>query len=281
LAIEVGARRLGQYADGVWLAELAPLARPEHVAPAVGAVWGLQDVGTGRMAARVVEYLADRGLMLIVDNCEHVLAPTAELVSQALAAAPLVRVLAPSREALGVEGEVTWRVPSLGLPPDGADLGPDEAGAADAVRLFVERAAQARPGFTLTGGNTAAVAEICRHLDGIPLAIELAAARARALTPNEIASRLDERFALLTGGPRAALPRHRTLRALTDWSWDLLAPPERRLCRSVSVFAGGFSLGAAAAVSGSGPPGNEDILALITALVDKSLLVAEPHGQTT
>src|SRR5262249_5197815 len=143
------------------------------------------------------------------------------------------------------------------------------------------RAAQARPGFALTGGNTAAVVEICRHLDGIPLAIELAAARARALTPNEITGRLDERFTLLTGGPRAALPRHRTLRALTDWSWDLLAPPERRLCRSVSVFAGGFSLGAAAAVSGSGPPGNEDILALVTALVDKSLLVAEPHGQTT
>src|SRR5262249_50247740 len=186
----------------------------------VGAVWGLQDVGTGRIAARVVEYLTDRDLLLIVDNCEHVLAPTADLVSQVLHAAPLVRVLATSREPLGVEGEVTWRVPSLGLPSEGADLGPDEAGAPAAVRLVLGPAGPARPGFALTEGNTAAVVEICRHLDGIPLGIELAAARARALTPSEIADRLDERFTLLTGGPRAALPRHRTLRALTDWSWD-------------------------------------------------------------
>ncbi len=281
LAIEVGSRRRDQYADGVWLAELAPLTSPEHVAPTVAAVWGLQDVGTGRVAARVVEYLTDRDLLLIVDNCEHVLAAAAELVCQALRAAPLVRVLATSREPLGVEGEVTWRVPSLGLPPEGADLLPAEAGAADAVRLFTERAAQARPGFALTEGNTAAVAEICRRLDGIPLAIELAAARARALTPNEIADRLDERFTLLTGGPRAALPRHRTLRALTDWSWDLLSEPERRLFHRLAVFAGGFTLGAAAAVSGTGPDESQDVLALVTALVEKSLLVAEPHGQTT
>ena len=281
LAIEVGSRRLDLYTDGVWLAELAPLTRPEHVAPTVGAAWGLQDVGTGRMAARVVEYLADRDLLLIVDNCEHLLAAAAELVSQALRAAPLVRVLATSREPLGVEGEVTWRVPSLGLPSEGADLLPDEAGAADAVRLFVERAAQARPGFALTGANTAAVVEICRQLDGIPLAIELAAARARALTPNEIADRLDERFTLLTGGPRAALPRHRTLRALTDWSWDLLPQAERRLFQSLSVFAGGFTLGAAAAVFGAGSGDNEDVLPPITALVEKSLLIAEPHGERT
>ncbi len=281
LAIEVGARRLDQHTDGVWLAELAPLTRPEHVAPTVGAVWGLQDVGTGRMATRVVEYLADRDLLLIIDHCEHVLAAAAELVSQALRAAPLARVLATSREPLGVEGEVTWRVPSLGLPPEGADLLPAQAGAADAVRLFAERAAQARPGFALTEGNTAAVVEICRQLDGIPLAIELAAARVRALTPNEIADRLDERFTLLTGGPRAALPRHRTLRALTDWSWDLLSQPERRLFHALSVFAGGFTLGAAAAVSGAGPDDNEDILAQVTALVEKSLVIAEPHGETT
>jgi predicted ATPase/DNA-binding SARP family transcriptional activator len=281
LAIEVGSRRLGQYTDGVWLAELAPLTRPEHVAPTVAAVWGLQDVGTGRLAARVAEYLTDRDLLLIVDNCEHVLAAAAELVCQALRAAPLVRVLATSREPLGVEGEVTWRVPSLGLPPEGADLLPAEAVGADAVRLFAERAAQARPGFAVTVENTAAVVEICRRLDGIPLAIELAAARARALTPNEIADRLDERFTLLTGGPRAALPRHRTLRALTDWSWDLLSQPERRLFHSLSVFAGGFTLGAAAAVSGAGPDDNQDVLAQVTALVEKSLVIAEPHGETT
>jgi predicted ATPase/DNA-binding SARP family transcriptional activator len=280
LAIEVGSRRLGQYADGVWLAELAPLTGPEHVAPTVGAAWGLQDVGTGRMAARIAEYLTDRDLLLIVDNCEHVLAAAAELVSQALHAAPLVRVLATSREPLGVEGEVMWRVPSLGLPARNADLFPDEAAAADAVRLFAERAAQARPGFALTGENTAAVVEICRRLDGIPLAIELAAAQTRALTPREIADRLDERFTLLTGGPRGALPRHRTLRALTDWSWDLLSQPERRLFHRLCVFTGGFSLSAAAAVFG-GPPHDGTLLALVTALVDKSLLVAEPHGETT
>jgi predicted ATPase/DNA-binding SARP family transcriptional activator len=281
LAIEVGSRRLGQYPDGVWLAEFASLTGPEHVTPTVGAVWGLQDAGTGRMGDRIVEYLTDRDLLLIVDNCEHVLTSVAELVSRALRAAPLVRVLATSREPLGVEGEVTWRVPSLRLPAGGADLRPDEAAAADAVRLFAERAAQARPGFTLTGENTAAAVEICQRLDGIPLAIELAAARVSTLTPSEIAERLDERFTLLTGGPRAALPRHRTLRALTDWSWDLLSQPERRLFQSLSVFAGGFSLGAAAAVSGAGPPDHEDILALVTALVAKSLLVAEPHGETT
>jgi predicted ATPase len=231
------------------------------------------------MAPRIANYLADRDLLLIVDNCEHVLAATAELVGEVLRAAPLVRVLVTSREPLGVEGEVSWRVPSLGLPTESADL-LHEAVDADAVRLFVDRAAQARPGFALTEGNAAAVAEICRRLDGIPLAIELAAARARALTPNEIADRLDERFTLLTGGPRAALPRHRTLRALTDWSWGLLSQPERRLFHGLAVFAGGFTLAAAEAVLDR-ELGERDILGLVIALVEKSLLIAEAHGETT
>src|SRR5262249_53892750 len=140
LAIEVGSRRLDHYPDGVWLAELAPLTRPEQVVPTVGAAWGLQDVGTGQMATRIVSYLADRDLLLVVDNCEPVLAARAELVSEVLGAAPLVRVLVTSREPLGVEGEVSWRVPSLGLPAERADLLHDEAVDADAVRLFVDRA---------------------------------------------------------------------------------------------------------------------------------------------
>jgi predicted ATPase len=256
----------------------------------VAAVWGLQDQGTGQLADRVADYLADRDLLLIIDNCEHVLAAAAGLIRTLLRAAPLLRVLATSREPLGAEGEVCWLVPSLGLPAGDAGLAVAEAAGADAVRLFAERAAQARPGFALTAGNAAAVSEICRRLDGIPLAIELAAARVRALTPQEIADRLDERFTLLSGGPRAVLPRHRTLRALTDWSWDLLTPPERTLCRRLAVFAGGFTLAAAEAVSGgpqaagppaAGAPPAGDVLAHVTALVEKSLLTAEPQGETT
>ncbi len=280
LAIEVAARQCDDHTDGVWLVELAALTQPAHVPSAIGGVWGLQDGGIGGVAARVVEYVADRELLLVVDNCEHLLASVAELVDRTLRAATSLRVLATSREPLGVAGEVTVRAPSLALPSD-RPLNPDEASAAEAVRLFVARAGQARPGFALTVANTGAVVEICRTLDGIPLAIELAAARVRALTPDEIADHLDQRFTLLADGPRTALPRHRTLRSLIDWSWDLLSDPERELLRRLSVFPGGFTLGAAGCVCGAEPPPAGDLLSLLSALIDKSLLVVEWPGETS
>jgi predicted ATPase/DNA-binding SARP family transcriptional activator len=280
LAIEVGARQLDDHSDGVWLVELAAVTQPAQVPSTLGAVWGLQDAGTGAVATRVVEYLASRELVLIVDNCEHLIASVADLVNDILHCAPLMRVLATSREPLGVAGEVTVRVPSLGLPREGS-LRPDEANAADAVRLFVDRAAQARPGFALTAANTAAVVEICRRLDGIPLALELAAARVRALAPGEIAERLNQRFTLLTGGPRTALPRHRTLRSLIDWSWELLSDPERRLLRRLAVFAGGFTLDAAQSVCAAEHSSSEDLLGILSALIEKSLLVAEWTDETS
>ncbi|WP_037687596.1 AfsR/SARP family transcriptional regulator [Streptomyces aureocirculatus] len=248
-----------------WLAELAPLDRPEAVPGAVVSALGLREVvlrtseltaPQGDPVAQLVEYCAQRSLLLILDNCEHVIGAAAELVETLLTRCPGLTVLATSREPLGVPGE---RVrPVEPLPPDPAH------------RLFAERAAAVRPGFDPVG-QAEAVAEICRRLDGLPLAIELAAARLRLLTPRQIADRLDDRFRLLTSGARTVLPRQQTLRAVVDWSWDLLDDAERTVLREVSVFAGGWDLEAAEAVC-SGPAAD-----LIGALVDKSLVIATPY----
>ncbi len=234
LAIELGRALLDEHSDGVWLAELAPLARAEQVAPTIAAQWGLQETGSRHIDERVLEYAANRDLLLIIDNCEHLIEGAADLIDRMLRSAPTTRVLATSRERLGVDGEVTWRVPSLALPDAEADLDLEAIAGTDAVCLFVDRARRSQPGFALTAENVVAVAEMCRSLDGIPLAIELAAARSRSFTPAEIVDHLDERFTLLTGGPRTALPRQRTLRALTDWSWDLLSESEARLMRRLA-----------------------------------------------
>jgi hypothetical protein len=232
LALEVARASLDQYPGGVWLAELAPLADPALVQQSVAAVVGVRDAAGQSTVSAIAARLRGRRVLLVLDNCEHLLDACAQLVDALLRACPDVQVLGTSREALGLTGEVAWRVPSLPVP-DPQHLPPlPELQNNPAVQLFVERAASSQPHFVLTERNAHAVAQICQRLDGIPLALELGAARLEALTAEQLAARLDERFRLLTGGSRAALPRQQTLRATMDWSYDrghdlatLLQPP--------------------------------------------------------
>jgi predicted ATPase len=217
----------------------------------------------------------------VLDNCEHLVLACADLANAILRACPGVRILATSREALGITGELAWRVPSLTVAPVQAGLSPDELSGYEAVRLFVDRAAAVEPSFQLRAGNASAITQVCRRLDGIPLAIELAARRVTALSVEQIAERLDERFRLLTGGSRAALPRQQTLAATVEWSYNLLSPAERTLFDRLTVFAGGLDLDAAEHIC-SGPQGASrapvqisDVLDLVSRLVDKSLVVAD------
>ncbi len=274
LALEVGTALLGTYPDGIWLVELAPIGDPNLVASTVGTVLGLQDSANQSTLGHLVEVLRSRRLLLILDNCEHLLDACARLADTLLRGCPQVQILATSREALGIGGEVSWRVPSLAVPqseklPPIPDLLQIEA-----VRLFIERAQAVQPSFVLTSQNASAVAQICRRLDGIPLALELAAARLKGLSPEQLVSRLDLRFRLLTGGSRAALPRQQTLAAAVAWSYDLLTPTEQALFNRLAVFVDGFTLEAAETVCGDA--GVEDVLDLLLRLVEKSLVIAEP-----
>jgi predicted ATPase len=316
LAVQVAAELLDEYPDGVWLVELAPIADPALVPAAVAALVGVREQACQPIDVTLGLTLAARRMLLLLDNCEHVLDGVARLVDALLREGPGVRVLATSREVLGIAGEVSWRVPSLPAPEAErlATMASGRAAAAEsypAVRLFVERAAAAQPGFALTDADALAVARICQRLDGIPLAIELAAVRVRGLSPEHLAARLDQRFRLLTGGSRTALPRQQTLRATVDWSYELLSDGERLLFDRLAVFSGGFSLEAAehvcadpaptaAADGGAGfgesdpdgpghwrerigsdqarspiPLSSADVLDLLLRLVDKSLVVAE------
>ena len=263
--------------DGVWFVPLAPvrgaLDVPQAVLVAIGVpepVRLLEAREIARPLDRLVDALAAKRLVLVLDNCEHLIDAVATLTDRLLSAAPGVRVLATSREPLGITGESLCPVPSLALPPEDAD--PGSAQTYDAVRLFTDRAVAVRPGFALDAATVGPVVRICRALDGTPLAIELAAARLRALSPAQIADRLDDRFRLLTVGSRTALPRHQTLRAVVDWSWDLLDDAERRVLRRLSVFAGGATPETAEEVLG------EDVIDVIASLVDKSLVMAS--GET-
>jgi predicted ATPase/DNA-binding SARP family transcriptional activator len=283
LALEASARLAGQAPDGIWFIPLAPvrdaLDVPQAVLAALGAEagWAADAVRLAVVppADRLADVLAIRDLLLILDNCEHLTGAVAQLAGQVLAAAPGVRILATSREPLGVTGETLCPVPSLPVPPDGA--APAQARRYAAVALLAERAAAVRPGFAVDEITVAPVVQICRALDGSPLAIELAAARLRSLTPAQVAARLDDRFRLLGRGSPAALPRHQTLRAIVDWSWDLLGGAERAVLRRLSVFSGGATPDAAEQVCtlGSDP---EPIIDVIAALVDKSLVVADGAG---
>jgi predicted ATPase/class 3 adenylate cyclase len=279
LALQVAGEVVEQYADGVWLVELAALADPALVPRAVGATFDLRDQPGRTPIETLVDYLRPRALLLILDNCEHLIEACARLADTVLHACPHVQLLATSREGLGIAGEVTWSVPSLSVPDVGQVLDQETASASEAVRLFVQRAQAVKPELGLTDQNAQAVARLCQRLDGIPLAIELAAARVKVLTIEQIATRLDDRFRLLTGGSRTALERQQTLRATLDWSYQLLSEPERVLLQRLSVFSGGWTLEAAEQVcSGDGLEAAE-VLEVLARLVGKSLaLMAAEDG---
>jgi predicted ATPase/class 3 adenylate cyclase/Tfp pilus assembly protein PilF len=304
LSLQVATEVMAEYADGVWLMELAPLADPALVPHAVATVLSVREEPGQPLMQTLVRHLKAKHLLLMLDNCEHLLAACAQLADTILKQCPDVTILASSREGLAIAGESLYRVPSLSLPepdhrsPGDPDLLPALA-QSEAVQLFVDRAAAVRPGFALSRSNALAVVEICCRLDGIPLALELAAARVRALSVEQIASGMGDLFRLLTGGSRTALPRQQTLRAAIDWSYDLLSEPERMLLLRLSVFAGGWNLEAAEAVCSDGGVGsdlseicnpgcplptawvpgaiirNEELLDLLTSLVDKSLVQHE------
>jgi len=285
LATEAAAIMLDRMPDGVWLAELGPVVDPVDLPQAVLSLFGARELGLlarqGRGPSpvppreRIEQAIGDKRLLLVMDNCEHLVAPAAALIDALLAHCPELRVLATSREPLGITGEVLHPVGPLAMPVQ--DGTASEALRFPAVRLFADRGAAARPGFTVDQATVGPVLDICRALDGIPLAIELAAARLRALSPDQIAARLDDRFRLLAGGSRTSLPRHQTLRAVVDWSWGLLGEPERVLARRLAVFPGGATLEAAERVC-AGPDlgglASDDVLYLLAALVEKSLVVA-------
>jgi len=281
LALEVARTVLEHYPDGVWLAELAPIADPNLVPQVVATAVGVHEGSGQTTTSALTVALRDRHILVIVDNCEHVLQACAGLVDQLIHSCAHVDVLATSREALGLTGEVAWRVPSLSIPAANQQFNLAELGANPSVRLFVERAAGFQPRFGLTEKNASAIAQICRRLDGVPLALELAAARVQALAPEQIAARLDQRFRLLTGGSRAALPRQQTLRATLDWSYDLLSEAERLLLNRLAVFAGGWSLEAAEAVCSDEHIAPEDTLDLLAQLVSKSLVLADEADDGT
>ena len=264
LSLEVAARR--QAEEPVWLVELAPLGDPAAVADAVASVVGVADgaVATdsagSSTVARVIQHLGEVDALIVLDNCEHVVAEAARVSEQLLLGCPGLRVLATSREALGIGGEMIWPVPSMAID--------------DAMALFVDRA-QGASGFAFSEDTEASVNEVCTRLDGLPLAIELAAGRVRAIPVGQLASRLDDRFRLLTGGARTAMPRQQTLRAVVEWSYDLLFDEERRVFERLSVFSGGCSLDAAEVVCAGKDIRPEDVADLLAHLVEKSLVVAD------
>ncbi len=278
LSLHVAAVLVAQFPDGVWLVELAAVSDPQLVIQTVGRALGMR-LEAGTQALTMLEdYLETKHLLLILDNCEHLIEACARLADALLKACPHLHILASSREALGIAGEIPYRVPPLSLPGV-HDLPPvQELEKYEAVRLFVERADTASPDFHLTPENASAVAQICQQLDGIPLAIELAAARVKVLRVEEIALRLDDRLRLLTGGSRAALPRYQTLRASIDWSYDLLSLAERSLLQRLSVFAGGWVLEAAEYVGCGEGIETCDVLDLLSQLVNKSLVVVEAEA---
>ena len=259
LSLEVGGDLLTAFPNGVWLIELAPLTDPDQVVPALAQVFGLQELPFNSPEVLLLDSLRDKKLLLILDKCEHLIAACARLVDKLLRQCAGLKVLASSREALGIAGEVAYRIPSLAESESNC--------------LFEERARAANPSFALSDANAVYVTQICTRLDGIPLAIELAAARIRLFSVEQIASRLDDRFKLLTGGSRNALPRQQTLRALIDWSYDILGEEERLLFRRLSVFAGGWTFEAAEFICP-----NQDVLELLAQLVNKSLVIVDRDG---
>jgi predicted ATPase/class 3 adenylate cyclase/DNA-binding CsgD family transcriptional regulator len=276
LAVEVARRVADGYPDGVWFVDLAAVSDPASVPDVARAALGLS-VDPGRpVLESLVDQLSGWQTLLVVDNCEHVIGACAAFADRLLRACPNVTILATSRERLAVEGESAWRVPSLSVP-DTVEPTPQSIAGSEAGRLFAERAAKSRPNFAITEDNCGAIAEICQHLDGIPLAIELAAARTRVLVPEQIAEGLADRLDLLGHGVRSGSLRHQTLAASIEWSHELLDERERILFRRLSVFAGGFTLDAAEQVGAAAPIERYAVLEVLTGLVDKSLVLMEDH----
>jgi len=278
LSLQVAAEILDAFPDGVWFVELAPVADPSLVPNTVAAAVGVREEAHRPVLATLLSYLHAKKALILFDNCEHLIDACASLANDVLHGSPRTRLLATSREALGIGGELVWQVPTLPTPEPDAPLSLAQLETYAAVRLFDQRARFALPTFRLTSLNAPVVASICRRLDGIPLAIELAAARVKALSVEQIAARLDDRFHLLTGGSRAALPRQQTLRALVDWSHELLTEPERVVLRRLSVFAGGWTAQAAEAVCASDQIEAADVLDLLARLVEKSLVTPDVQG---
>jgi len=279
LSLHIGADVMEVYPDGVWFVDLAPIRDPVLVPNETAQALGVREEPGKSLTQTLCAHLKDRELLLILDNCEHHVSACANLANALLRAAPGIRILATSREALRVPGEQTFPVYPLTVPDRTASV--DALSRSEAVQLFVERARLQKPGFSLTEKEAPAIAELCARVEGIPLALELAAARMRSLSVADINTRLRDRFKLLTGGGRVLLERQQTLRALVDWSYDQLPPSEQILFDRLSVFAGGFDLAAAEQVCGVDPLAPEDVLDLLTSLVDKSLVMPEETDNGT
>jgi predicted ATPase/DNA-binding CsgD family transcriptional regulator len=278
LAQRLASQLLDRYADGVWWIELATVVDADLLPYAVAVSLHLREPPGRSPLALLMEHLQLRRLLLVFDNCEHQIAGSANLSDTLLRACPDVQILATSREPLAVPGEIAWRVPSLSLPWPLRPLPVDAVAQSEAVRLFVERAREVMPGFAATEENTSAIARVCYRLDGLPLAVELAATRVTVLTPEQIADELDHRFVLLVGGRRTALPRHQTLQAAFDWSFDLLTESERAVLRRLATFTGAFGLEQARAVCAAGEVTADEVLDVLARLVNKSLVAAEVHS---
>jgi serine/threonine-protein kinase PknK len=283
LGLEVAYGALEPYPDGVWLVELASLSHPSLVARTVADAVGVLGEPGRDTVDSLREWLRDRRVLLLLDNCEHLVDGCARLAEQLLSSCPRLRVLATTREALGVAGEAVWPVPTLSVPD--AAMPDDEVLACEAVRMFVDRAALSNPGFAVTGSAIPALAALCRRLEGIPLALELAAARVKVLSIEQILAKLADPFGILAGGSRTAPSRQQTLRATLDWSHELLTEEERALLRRLAIFAGGCTLEAAEAVAGGNGEYDgsslrrSDVLDLLSRLVDKSLVIAQDRGR--
>lgn len=275
LAHQIGAEVLDSYEDGVWWVDLAPRSDPESVPNAIAETLAIKEVPFQPILESVRDSLSQKRLLLILDNCEHLIAACSGLAESLLTSCPELVILATSREPLGVEGETAWRVPSLTLPAEDGSLQMERLTQCEAVRLFIDRALRTRPNFSVNNDNAPSLAEICHRLDGIPLAIELAAARTRVLTPEQILTGLEDRFRLLTGGARSALPRQQTLEASVEWSHTLLSDKERTMLQRLGVFAGRFTLDAAEFVCGSNGIESAEVLDLLSSLVDKSMVQME------
>jgi predicted ATPase len=275
LAIQFAVQVVPEYADGVWMVELAPVTVPDYIDQAIAEVFKIKEQPGSTLLQIITHYLENKSLLLILDNCEHLITACSEIVEQILKSTEHITILSTSREALNVADEVAWRVPSLSLPENGKELSVNEVNQYEAVQLFVARAKNKQANFNLSEQNAHPVLQICNRLDGIPLAIELAASRVNVLNPELIVSKLDDCFRLLTGGSRTALERHKTLQATIDWSYDLLSEKEKMVFHQLSVFVSGFDFEVFEHICRTESTEQEDLTDLLTSLIEKSLVITK------